>query len=80
MSAYPVTIIAARYSGTYEGAAWVAFNEYHVPDDAQADDVTCAVFFGSYDKPLGRGRTPDAALRDLELHLASPPNAAEPGS
>lgn len=69
MSAYPVTIIAARYGGAYEGAPWIAFNDYQAPDFAQADDVSCATFFATYAKPIGRGLTPDAALGDLESKI-----------
>lgn len=71
MNIYPLTIIAARYGGTYEGAPFIAFNEYYeaVPLDASGDDVECASFFVDYRKPLGRGNTPDEAMADLARQI-----------
>jgi len=65
---YPLTLIASRYRGTYEGASWVAFNDYPERlDGAMGDDVTCVSFFRMYErfKPIGRGETPQEAIRDL---------------
>lgn len=67
---YPVTILASRYGGTYEGATWVAFNDRpDMVDDAMADDITCSNFFRNYEKmrqkPIGRGESPKHAYDDL---------------
>lgn len=65
---YPVTIIQARYGGSYEGDAWCAFHCYshEVPSDATADDITCFTFWTSKAAELvGRGSTPNDALADL---------------
>lgn len=67
---YPVVILMARYSGVYEGAPWIAFNDYAFKvEEAQADDVTCALFFGGYPKPIGRGSTPQEAYEDLRRQV-----------
>lgn len=63
---YPVTIIRARYGGTYEGAEWLAFHENaDAIADAEGDDITCRIFFSYYVRPIGRGDTPETALADL---------------
>lgn len=67
---WPVTILAARYQGTYEGAPWVAFHES--PGDvhlAHCGDTACATFFDSYRKPIGRGQSPKHAYDDLVRQL-----------
>jgi hypothetical protein len=71
---YPLTVLRARYSGTYEGGKWVAFKDK--PDivaDATGDDLTCASFFRLYGslKPIGRGDSPEAAIRDLDRQFSS---------
>lgn len=65
---YPVTIIAARYGGTYEGAKWIAFNDYpYNVTYAMSDDISCSNFFDEYEKhkPIGRGESPKHAYDDL---------------
>lgn len=72
---YPVTIMKARYQGCYEGGQWLAFNcdHYDVPMAVIEDDIACATFFDEYNKSnrkknqckIGRGETPDEALKDL---------------
>lgn len=67
---YPITIIKDRYSGTYSGAKWLAFNMY--PEDLEhldisADDISCHEFWidaANY-ITIGKGSTPDEALADL---------------
>lgn len=69
---YPLTVLAARYRGTYEGAPWVAFNDCPENlDGALGDDITCGTFFRTYErfKPIGRGATPEDAIRDLAEKL-----------
>lgn len=68
MSVYPLTVLAARYGGTYEGAKYVAFNDKPgVVVSALGDDIMCAAFFDTYErlKPIGRGATPQEASEDL---------------
>ena len=65
---WPVTIIATRYGGIYEGGEWAAFplHPEQVPDDARADDITCPTWWEQYARFVGVGVTPDAALADLK--------------
>ena len=68
---YPLTIINDRYTGTYSGGEFTAWNmDYHeipiAPDD---DDVTCATFWARNKIPVGRGKTPEEAVRDLGRRL-----------
>jgi hypothetical protein len=62
-----IVIHLSRYSGVYEGGEWFAiFCGDQFPEDAIADDVTCASFWSSEKaKFCGVGGTPDEALKDL---------------
>lgn len=69
---YPVTIVRARYGGSYEPGRWLAFPLHAccMPDDWDATDVVCAEFWDSYDEPVGASdRSPDQALADLARKL-----------
>ncbi len=69
---YPCTIIKDRYEGTYSRGAWTAWNEYErdIPTDASSSDNICADFwYDNKEKPIGRGETPEGALRDLIKRL-----------
>lgn len=70
---YPVTIVTARYQGTYEGGKWLAFPfdpETVGNSDYAASDVECLTFFQSHDYiPIGRGRTPEEAFDNLKMWL-----------
>lgn len=71
-SLYPVTIITARYQGSYEGGLWCAFNLYEleVPPEATGNDIACYEFWHSPNAAkVGRGATPDEALADLTKRL-----------
>lgn len=74
MRLYPVTIIATRYGGSYEGGAWAAFhcNEDELPPAATGDDTSCAVFWSdvSAHMAVGVGATPNDALTALEKKIA----------
>jgi hypothetical protein len=67
----PVTIVMARYGGTFEGGQWLAFPispEDLVDSDYAADDISCMLFFESCEErqlPIGRGSTPNEARADL---------------
>lgn len=64
---YPVTIVLDRYAGTYSKANWTAWNKdiSEVPDEIEADDVTCMEFWNTYDGVVGKGATPNEAYNDL---------------
>jgi hypothetical protein len=75
---YPVTIVQARYGGSYEGglgaAAWLAFpvSPHRLQDEPWAEwngsDIPCAEFWGTVNAeswPVGRGVSPSAAHDDL---------------
>ncbi len=68
---YPVTITCDRYDGTYSHAKWVAFHCH--PDDVPAaiygSDEECANFWHAPTIPVGRGNTPEGAVRNLEHKL-----------
>jgi hypothetical protein len=72
------TIIVDRYSGTYSGGRWTAWNmhRHQIPDEPDGGDITAVDFWlkagGSDNQPLvGRGDTPDEAYADLKRRLAS---------
>lgn len=69
--AYPVTIIATRFGGIYEGGAWAAFpvRAERIPADAVSDDVTCATWWEDHGSTVGLGATPNAALADLRAKI-----------
>lgn len=74
---HPLTVLASRYRGTYEGAPWVAFNER--PEDlkqAMSDHISGGSFFRLYErfKPIGRGKSPDEAIRDLAQKVRDAPH------
>lgn len=76
-TAYPCTIVPARYGGAYEGAPWLAFpaDPCAIPEGWDGGDPECAGFFADYrDAPIGRGSSPDAAHRNLieRLRAAAP--------
>ena len=66
---YPLTIISDRYSGTYSGGNYLAFNEYFydIPEEIDADDVTCSVFWSEHgdEHIVGKGDKIDDAINDL---------------
>lgn len=69
---WPVTIVAARYSGVYEGGRWLAFftEPWNVPECIYGGDDECSEYFH---KPIaaliGAGDTPDEALELLRTQL-----------
>jgi hypothetical protein len=68
-SHYPVTIVPARYQGTYEGGKWIAFPYDLQPDgDWEGDDVTTMEFWGQVRArryPIGLGESPSEAYTSL---------------
>lgn len=75
---YPLCIIHDRYSGTYSGGEWIAFNCIHddIPRNIAADDVTCAETWASLKKRRNGGEifyavgdTPEDAINNLSSLL-----------
>ena len=68
---YPLTIIRDRYSGSYSGGTYVAFNlEAHkVPAEVFGDDCTALRFRKHFKEVLGREERPDSAVKDLLKNL-----------
>ena len=64
---YPITIVQARYGGTYEGAEWLAFNRYpeNLPEDWDGDDMSCNEFWTETREFIGKGGSPQLAYTDL---------------
>lgn len=77
-STYPCTIVPARYSGGYEGGAWLCFPLHPVAlsepawEDWDSSDVECPTFWTEAweeGRPIGRGGTPSEAHSDLVAQL-----------
>lgn len=69
---WPITIVATRYGGVYEGGKFAAFNQYpyEIHIDAMGDDGDASYFWNSYDaEKVGRGNTPGSAMVDLQKRL-----------
>lgn len=70
---YPLTIVADRYSGTYSGGEYLAFNldSDEIPQGVLGDDVTAMEFWDYYSPYyiVGKGRTVSEALSDLYIKL-----------
>ena len=68
---YPLTIINDRYTGTYSGGIFTAWNMdyYEIPKDPDEDDVACMLFWAKTDIIVGRGETPQEAVDDLKRRL-----------
>lgn len=64
---YPLTIIRDRYSGSYSGGIYVAFNleAPKVPAEVFGDDCTAMRFWKHFKGVVGRGGSPDSAVKDL---------------
>jgi len=80
---YPLTVFTSRYQGTYEGGWCIALNEHPGSDvvaSATGSDVECATWYANYEryKPIGRGRTHEAAIQDLKAKLEVEPDKAWP--
>ena len=75
---YPLTVIHSRYQGTYEGGVYLAWNRhfYNINSDAMGDDIECSSYFADSDHndgPIGVGRTPYEAIKDLKEKLNETP-------
>lgn len=69
--AYPLTIIADRYSGTYSGGRYLAFLDdyWNIADEIDGCDPDCKSFWRKFDGIVGRGLTPDEAIVNLMQEL-----------
>lgn len=68
---YPLTIINDRYTGTYSGGIFTAWNMdyYKIPTEPAEGDVICMWFWETTKIPVGRGKTPREAVEDLKRRL-----------
>ena len=71
---YPITIIEDRYTGVYSRGIYTAWNcdPEDIPSDISAGDVTCMMYWENdteHRKYVGRGSTPDEALKDLKRRV-----------
>lgn len=68
---YPCTIVNDRYSGSYSGALWTAWNmpSEEVPPEIDAGDGDCGAFWHAFTGIVGKGDTPQAAYDDLARKL-----------
>jgi len=68
---YPVTIVLDRYTGSYSEGIWLAFNKEpeDIPEGIFESDVLCFEFWQDYQGIVGKGSSPEEALKDLESKL-----------
>ncbi len=68
---YPLTIVKDRYTGTYSGGIFTAWNieADEVPTDIYGDDTECRNFWSDA-LVVGRGDTAEEAEEDLERRIA----------
>ena len=71
MKIYPCTMIFDRYGGCYSNASWTAWplDAQDIPEGQDDGDVECQEFWHTYTRPVGKGETPNASLRDLSIQL-----------
>jgi len=64
---YPLTIIKDRYSGTYSGGEYTAWNlDFdEIPKEINYDDVTCQHFWINNKIFVGKGKNPKEATENL---------------
>lgn len=74
---YPLTVVMDRYSGTYSGGYFTAWNKYpvEIPSSIYGSDNVAMVFWDDYYRKeealkdghqmVGFGETADAAIKDL---------------
>lgn len=72
---YPLTIIKDRYTGSYSGGKFTAWNlDFdEVPGDIESSDIPCSTFWGENERDekyvVGLGKTPNKSLKDLCFKL-----------
>lgn len=62
-----MTIVEARYGGTYEPGAWLAFPvaPQNLPREWDGSDIAASTFYSITPRPYGAGSSPDEAYADL---------------
>ena len=70
-SIYPLTIISDRYTGTYSGAVYTAWNleAQDIPMEVSGGDPSCMNFWYNFKGVVGLGNTPNEAKKDLEKQI-----------
>lgn len=70
-SIYPLTITSDRYTGTYSGGKFTAWNlePSEIPEEAFGDDVCCWEFWKYNKIPCGVGNTIEEAIGNLYIEL-----------
>lgn len=65
---YPLTIIKDRYGGVYSGGQYTAWNlePQEIPTQIFYDDVSCYGFWLENKVPVGKGDTPQEAIKKLQ--------------
>ncbi|WP_328995031.1 hypothetical protein OG394_10870 [Kribbella sp. NBC_01245] len=65
---WPVTIVPARYGGTYEPGPWLAFPNHPdaLPIDWDAGDLLAGRYYAEHSQEMGAGMTPSEAYEDLK--------------
>lgn len=79
---YPCTVLCDRYSGTYSGGLWIAFNleASEIPAEVDGDDTECRDYWTSLnglhgsDALIGKGATPNEAVSNLAAKLKAKEN------
>lgn len=73
---YPLTIIADRYSGTYSGGDYTAWNlePWCIPDGVEYDGGDALDFWEENKIVYGKGRTVSEAVADLYCKMKGAEN------
>lgn len=68
---YPLTITLDRYTGSYSGGKWTAWNcePSEIPEGPFEDDVGCCCFWAENEIPVGVGDNITEAIVDLKKKL-----------
>lgn len=75
-SIYPLTVTMDRYTGSYSGGKWTAWNlePSEIPVEVFEDDVSCGNFWFLNEGRIkvGKGETPNEAIEDLRRIINDP--------
>ena len=75
-SIYPLTVTMDRYTGSYSGGKWTAWNlePSEIPVEVFEDDVSCGNFWFLNEGRIkvGMGETPNEAIEDLRRKINDP--------
>jgi hypothetical protein len=76
---WPIVVVSDRYNGAYSGAKWTAWNNWlsEIPREIEGGDTECWDFWrDNADILVGKGATPQEALKDLKAKSAAMGTAA----